>query len=123
MNAHWSHATAETRPGMPPTEGQRRSCGNGRAPWQYFVLRTTTTSGAEVDSLLVTAEMTLHACKAGESMTGWPKSALRNMAGDAPFAWLKPGGGEWTLHSMAQLTEPAPMPDGAMQIRHAKRTA
>ena len=59
MNAHWSHATAGGQ-GLAacPQKRQRRSCGNGRAPRQYFVLRTTTT-WREGRLLLVTAEMTL----------------------------------------------------------------
>ena len=116
MNAHWSHATAEDKAlAAAYTEGVNAGlAAMAVRPWQYFVLRTTPQPWREVDSLLVTAEMTFMLQGRGID-DRLAEIGLRNMVGDALFAWLKPGGGEWDAALDGSAVEPAPMPT-AMQI-------
>jgi penicillin amidase len=77
------------------TEGVNSGLGSlGARPWQYWVLRTTPQPWSPVDSMLVTAEMTfmLQGRSVDERLN---EIGLRNMVGDALFAWLKPSGGAW----------------------------
>ncbi|MBL8521388.1 MAG: penicillin acylase family protein [Betaproteobacteria bacterium] len=81
----------------------------GTRPWQYQVLRTTPQPWREIDTLLVGAEMTFMLQGRGID-DRLAEIGLRNMAGDALFAWLKPGGGEWDAALDGSAVANAPLP-------------
>ncbi|MBL8513843.1 MAG: penicillin acylase family protein, partial [Betaproteobacteria bacterium] len=111
MVSHWEKASAGERAlAAAYTEGVNAGVqALSTRPWQYFVLRTEPTPWRDVDSLLVGAEMTFMLQGRGID-DRLAEIGLRNMVGDALFAWLKPSGGEWDAALDGSVIESAPLP-------------
>ena len=78
-------------------------------PWQYLLLNTAPEPWREEDSLLVIAEM-YYVLQSRNMQDAFDEAALRQVAGDRLFNWLKPRGGHWDAALDGSVLAEAPMP-------------
>ncbi len=111
MDTHWARSSIEEKT-IVSAYAQGVNAGLaalGTRPWQYQLLRSEPKPWQEVDTLLVGAEMTFMLQGRGID-DRLAEIGLRNMVGDALFAWLKPDGGEWDAALDGSSIHPAPLP-------------
>jgi len=85
----------------------------GARPWQYLLLRDRPRPWAPVDSLLVVGEM-YWMLQASGIDAGFDRALLRELVGDARFAWLNPRGGHWDAPLDASVTPAQDVPGPAL---------
>ena len=78
-------------------------------PWQYLLLGESPETWREEDSLLVVAEM-YYVLQSRNIQDAFAEAALRQIAGDRLFNWLKPRGGRWDGALDGSVLAQSPMP-------------